>query len=383
MFKHSQMMKYVMWSALNIIFKRRNKYIDSLRPSYVLVMLNGFIGDVVQSTPILSALKRKWPEAAVDYCVYERSSAGLMNNPNIRKVIRSDIYGPWSLLKPLPIVRLARRLKRERYDLAICLGGDATYGIVARMAGIKYVAGLIDKEYKNAFLDLPVLTPYDDKQPRVEHYRRLGESIGLDFTKGLLPEVFWTKQDEVLVDGLINAQNKPLIAIFAGTGPNAFRPWAHRAWPAKNWIKLIENLSKKYPNVAMVLLGKGDDRIINQEITGSIKGLKIYDLTDKTNYSQMSYALSKCNLLISTDSSPVFAAAAVGCPMIVLYGPEWPERSQPVGAVGWHPVYIEMKCRDYCCSFPSRPPICQNECMKNIAVEMVMQAVNDTWKTSG
>ena len=365
------MINKIVWLLLGIIYKHRAISYYERQPLSVLVMLNGQIGDVVQTTPVLRALKTKWPNAVIDYCVYNNSVESLTNNPNIRQIIKADEYGPWSLSKPRAIVKLTRRLKKNNYDLAVCLGNDATYGIVARLAGIKYIAGLIDKEYKNAFLDLPVLTPYDDKRPRVEHYRILGESMGLDFTKGLLPEVFWTKQDEVIIDGHINAQNNPLIAIFAGTGPNAYRPWAKRAWPIKSWAELIQKLSTEYPEAGFILLGRGGDRVINQEIILSAKTENICDLTDKTTYPQLAYALSKCNMLVSTDSSPVFAAAAVGCPLVVLYGPEWPQRSQPVGASTWRPVTVDMACREYCCSFPAKAPVCQNECMSNITVDMV------------
>lgn len=371
MFKLHQQFNIWVWTAINKSFKRSGRNIDSLCPSRILVMLNGQIGDVVQTTPILWAVKTKWPNSVIDYCVYNNSADGLTNNPNIRQIINADNYGSWSLSKPRAIVKLARMLNENNYDLAVCLGNDATYGMVARLAGIKYIAGLIDKEYKNAFLDLPVLAPYDDKRPRVEYYRILGESMGLNFTKGLLPEVFWTKQDEVIIDGHINAQNKPLIAVFAGTGPNAYRLWAKRSWPVKNWAELIQKILMEYPDAGFVLLGRGGDRAVNQEIILSAKTEKICDLTDKTTYPQLAYALSKSNMLISTDSSPVFAAAAVGCPLVVLYGPEWPQRSQPMGALTWHPVTVDMACREYCCSFPAKAPVCKNECMTNITVDMV------------
>ncbi|MBU1575741.1 MAG: glycosyltransferase family 9 protein [Candidatus Edwardsbacteria bacterium] len=380
MFKLHYSLNLLVWAVLCKAFKRSGRNIDSLCPAHILVMLNGQIGDVVQTTPVLRSLKTKWPKAEIDYCVCKNSMDGLTNNPNIRQIVKADEYGPWSLLKPVSIIKLARTLKKNNYDLAVCLGNDATYGIVARMAGIKYIAGLIDKEYKNAFLDLYVYAPYNEKRPRVEYFRMLGESIRLDFAKGLLPEVFWTKQDEALIDGIIKAQNKPLIAIFAGTGPNAFRPWAKRSWPVKNWAELIQKLLTEYPDAGFVLLGRGGDREVNKEIILSAKAENICDLTDKTTYPQLAYALSKCNLLVSTDSSPVFAAAAVNCPLVVMYGPEWPQRSQPVGAQYWRPVTIDMVCREYCCSFPAKAPVCNNECMKNIPAQQVLEMIKTVLK---
>lgn len=372
-------MNKFLWKTLNLAFKRNSTLPQSL-PQKIIVMLNGQLGDVVQTTPVLKAIRDKWPDACVDYCVRKNASYGLEGNPNIRHIIFADEYGPWSITNPIAMYRLAAKIRKNNYAIALCLGNDPTYGTVVRMAGIKYIAGIIDSEYKTAFLDEYYTVPYDDTKPRVLNYKTLGEKVGLVFQDTILPEVHWKKEDEDYIDSLLEVENKKYVAIFSGSGPNAYRPWAKRSWPASKWAELIKLIARENSDITFLLLGKDKDAIVNSEIINEIKDIKTINLTDKTTFTQLAYVLSKSRLLISTDSSPVFAAASVNCPTLVLYGPEWPERARPVGMKDWCPVSVEFACRKYCASFPQKAPICNNECMKNISLEKVYQSAKDRIK---
>lgn len=335
-------------------------------------MLNGQLGDILQTTPILSALKRKWPEAKIDYCLHSKCKEALDKNPFVDEIIYSDKFGRWSFTPPWSLLRLAITLRKKRYDIAICLGADTSYRFVAYMSGIKCIASLIDKDYKKAWADVIVVAPYDQQKPRVLNYYELGLKLGLEFNRGLLPVIRWSKEDETYIDNLIK-NNYNNIAIFAGTGKNANRPWAQRGWLVDKWVDLINIILSNSKKTNIFLIGKDNDKNINKKIVNNISEKRIIDLTDKTTIQQLAYLFTKCKLLISTDSSPVFVGAATGCPLVVLYGPEWPERSQPVGSTNWNPVYVDLDCRDYCCSFPAKPPVCKNECMANISVDMVYE----------
>jgi hypothetical protein len=64
---------------------------------------------------------------------------------------------------------------------------------------------------------------------------------------------------------------------------------------------------------------------------------------------------------------------------VVVYGPEWPERTSP-STDNWYPVFVELPCRDWCASFPATAPECNNECMSLVTVEMVMTKIDQVMK---
>jgi ADP-heptose:LPS heptosyltransferase len=145
------------------------------------------------------------------------------------------------------------------------------------------------------------------------------------------------------------------------------------------WVDLAQKLVRHYPGIKTLLIGTNQEAEANKKIASSLPETRVIDLSGETSFPQLGPVLKRCKLLISNDSVPVFVAAAVGCPSIVIYGPEWPERAQPLNA-NWHPVYVEVDCRDNCCSLPDKAPPCKNECMESITVEAVLEAIDKVTK---
>jgi ADP-heptose:LPS heptosyltransferase len=361
----------MIWRVLKLIFSRNNIR-PKTSPENILFIRFAALGDVLQTTPALAAARRKWSGARIDYLVYKSSAHALDNNPDVNGIIIGDKGGKLGPRNPVHIMKMAVKLRASRYDLAVCLGSNPTAGILARMAGIKYIAGLIYDKRKGIFLDEYEIVGYDDKRPRQKTYADLLNKIGIPMDEHERPVLKWNSDDKKLIDGLVKDSGTPFIAIFGGGGINEWRPWAGRKWDTAKWQELIARINMHLKGkCTFILLGTDVERNLNEGIKGT--DIPTLDLTGKTSFSQLGYLLSLCKLLITTDSSPVFAASAVGCPSIVLYGPEWTERSHPLGGGEWHPVTVEAECRDFCCTFPDKPPVCINECMTGITVDMVYE----------
>lgn len=373
------MIKKILWQLVHFVaghFKRKVNE-EKILPRKILIMRYGFLGDVLQTTPVLKVLHKKWPEAKIDYWVSNAAAPALKNNPHINTIISADTYGPINYKKPWGILKNASLVRKEHYDLAVCLGSDPMYGLLAWLSGVKFRVGLITDKKKSAFLTKWVEVTLGDRVSRQERYMELIKQLNIEVPDGEEKiEMFWSEDDVKKVDSLLGKEQSNLLALFCGAGPPRFRPWANRRWDIRHWIELASKIIKKYSYIKILLIGADQEVENTQKLQSNLPKNKVINLVGKTNFSQLGAILKKCRMLISNDSAPVFVAAAVGCPVVVIYGPEWPERSQPIGAENWQPVFVDIDCRDYCASFPQKPPECENECLSSITVKMVLEKID-------
>lgn len=347
----------------------------------ILVMRYGFLGDVLQTTPVIKVLRKTWPNAEIHYWVADAAAPALMNNPHISSVISADAHESLSLRKPFAVIRHALMLRRARYDLAICLGTDPFYGFLAWLARIKFRVGLIEDAKKSAFLHLWIESPLSARGSHQLKYLQVVTLLNIGPGDEKI-EMFWSASNEKSAEEYLREETN-VIALFCGGGPNRFRPWANRRWRSDLWIDLARKLIQLYPETKILLTGTNQELETNKEIASALPKDKLIDLTGRTSFTQLGPILQRCRLLVSNDSAPVFVAAAVDCPVVVIYGPEWPERTRPGGTTQWYPVSVDIPCRDYCASLPDKAPECENECMSKITVEMVLERIENALNNIG
>jgi len=371
------MLNRIFWKLINTFKIGFLNEVNVTNPKRILVMRYGFLGDVLQTTPILNALHKKWPKAKIDYWVSRTAAPALANNTYVSDILDADLFGQLNIKKPLPILRYALFLRKKHYDLAVCLGSDPFYGLLAWLSGVRYRIGLIVNKDKAVFLHKWIKTPLGDRVSRQRRYLELIKQLDIEVPVGEEHiQIFWIKDDTAKVEELLGKEKGNLVAIFCGSGPMRFRPWANRRWDIRNWIELTQKIIKNYSDIKIVLLGTAQELESTQNIKSNLPQNKVINLVGKTNFAQMGPILKRCRMLVSNDSSPIFVAAAVGCPVVAIYGPEWPERARPIGAQNWVPIFVDIDCRDYCASFPDQAPNCKTECMSSITVEMVLEKID-------
>jgi len=366
-----------LWYILNTFMIKRSIKM-SVFPKKILVMRYGALGDVLQTTPVLSALHSFWPDAKIDYWASGSAASALSYNPLVSKIVNADMNGALGITRPLALLRHALMLRSFGYDLAVCLGTDPFYGLLAWLSGIKRRAGLILNKNKATFLQTWIEYTLGEKTGLQAKSNALMQLLSSNITAvDSCPIMFWNLSDEEKITDLLGPRDDPLIAFFPGGGVNKFRPWANRRWRTDKWVALGNKILEKRDGFRIVLFGTKVDVSVIADIVKMLPHDRIINLTEQTTFSQLAPMLKRCRLLISTDSAPVFVAAAVGCPVIVIYGPEWPERTRPSGTQLWYPAYADIECRDNCATFPAKSPICQNECIDSVTVEMVSDRVSD------
>jgi heptosyltransferase-2/heptosyltransferase-3 len=103
-------------------------------------------------------------------------------------------------------------------------------------------------------------------------------------------------------------------------------------WPNERWAQVLRHLRANHPDHALVLLGTGPEFALNEELRAlaNIRGL--YNVADDLPIPRLLALLDRARGLVTVDSGPAHAAAAVGCPQVVLFGKALPSLYRPWGA---------------------------------------------------
>jgi ADP-heptose:LPS heptosyltransferase len=131
----------------------------------------------------------------------------------------------------------------------------------------------------------------------------------------------------------------PLLLIQAGNkrtmrrGPKRLAV-NHKYWPKERWAAVILFLRARCPKHRIVLLGTGPEHALNEELIAAASVENVVNAADDLPIPRLVALLARASGLVTVDSGPAHAAAAVGCPQVVLFGRASPTLYQPRGISG-------------------------------------------------
>jgi ADP-heptose:LPS heptosyltransferase len=133
--------------------------------------------------------------------------------------------------------------------------------------------------------------------------------------------------------------SRPLIAVQVGNKRTMRRGLRRLAvnskyWPNERWVAVLRYLRARNPSHAVVLLGTGPESLLNQEIMVSAGVDELYNAADDLPVPRLVALLAHAQGLITVDSGPAHAGAAVGCPQVVLFGKASTSLYRPWGSAG-------------------------------------------------
>ena len=150
---------------------------------------------------------------------------------------------------------------------------------------------------------------------------------------------------------------------------NVSARWPTKRWPAASFAEVADRLQQEGCG-AVVMIGGPDERADVAAVNGMMKTPAI-DLAGATTVGLLPALLSRASMLITNDSGPMHIAAAVGAPVVALFGPTCAARTGPYG-VGHHVLTGNVPCR------PCFSRTCHNtlplECLRMVSPEQVLAA---------
>jgi hypothetical protein len=108
----------------------------------------------------------------------------------------------------------------------------------------------------------------------------------------------------------------------------------NKYWPNERWVEVLRQVRLRCPDHAIVLLGTGPEYTLNAEVMALANVAGLYNAADDLPIPKLVALLERADGLITVDSGPAHAAAAVGCPLVVLFGKALPSLYRPWGTAG-------------------------------------------------
>jgi hypothetical protein len=108
----------------------------------------------------------------------------------------------------------------------------------------------------------------------------------------------------------------------------------NKYWPNERWAEVLRHVRQQCPDHAIVLLGTRPEYALNREVAALANIARLYNAADDLPIPRLVALLARAAGLITVDSGPAHAAAAVGCPLVVLFGKALPSLYRPWGSAG-------------------------------------------------
>lgn len=356
-----------------------------MRIKKILIIATRQIGDTLITTPLISAIKKKWPDAQIGFLGYQSSMNMLTGNTDIHELI-----GTKSRLKFIDYFKQFFQLF-QRYDLAF----------ITQPSDRAYIYGLVAARHRVGVIP---------SEPKLNWWKKKVclHTVEVDYfhqhviTEKLRLMELWLNAEELFGTGISVRPPKSVdlpahIQKQLSNSTIVIHPsplTAYKRLPLTNWVKLIEILSQNYQ---IILSGApvAQDRELNQSIIDLLNPAtkeKIINLDGRLKLDQLSTLLRQTNLYIGVDTSVTHLAAACNAPTIVLFGATPPTNfgPWPNGFIGKQPYQLRspiqkvgnvsiiqgpgdcVPCRKAGCD---DHPNSRSDCLVNLSVDSVLSAI--------
>lgn len=289
---------------------KRFKLPEKIR-KILVIRLDG-IGDVLLSTPVYEALKKRYPSAKLTILVSSYTKGVIEMNPYVDNVFMLD--NTWfttdSKTNFSVILSMIRKIRKENFDIGIDLRGDIRnillmfFGKVGYRVGYGITGG--------GFL-LNKMPSYEKEMHEVDKNLKLIQGLDCKVIDRRL-QIYYSQADEANILNLLEREHvgkdEILLAVHMETG------YPSKSWKKERFVQLLQEMHKRdYGKI--VLIGVNNDngfRNIYEQLE-----CNYINTVGKLSIRQLAVLLERCAVLVSCDSGPVHVATAVRTPCIVLF----------------------------------------------------------------
>lgn len=325
----------------------------------ILIVLFGAIGDVVRAMPLAMRVRREFPKSRITWAVEPPAAPLLERHPAIdeRLVFRRDLGARafWPFLAAI---------RRRRFDLTLDLQRHLKSGIVSRASGAPIRIGFHRANTKegNWLFNSRTIPAQRHWSSKLRQYLAFADALGLEKA----PIEFGLalgREEEAGVERLLDGVESPFVAAFVGS------TWQSRWWSAEQTAAVLRALRARFGLAAVLIGAPGREAEFARDIERASAG-EAKNLAGRTSLRDLIGVFARARVAFGPDSGPMHIAAAVGTPVVSLWGATSPLRSAPygsedlaiVGEVACHPCYLR------------RCPVGQL-CMQQIDVNRVLSAL--------
>lgn len=365
--------KYLTSSLINFLFYRR-KIGQNSKVGKILVIKTDYLGDLVMSTGVFSALRESFPHAQMALLTNSQMATVFRNDKNFNRVM---IYDPkfhcrragkrYNLVQNLPLLR---ELRKEQFDLIVDLSSDPlTIMLALTYAFRAYRAERDTLRTKDTFrkywrlLSGGLRRDVSMEHEMSRHQQVLNRAgIRTDSMETYFP-----------LDEQGQEEADRFVQVHELTGYAVIQPgshWSIRRWAPEKFARLGDRLIDRY-DLRVVLSGSPAERELLLKVKSSMAGEAVLQ-TGELSIQGLAALVGGAQLFVGNDSGPAHIAAALGVPTVAIMGTADIERYRPYGP-NTEICYRAVRCGP-CYAGDCYMP--ENICLQPVEVEEVLEKID-------
>ena len=341
----------------------------------ILMVRLSSIGDLVHTLPALSALRRRFPDATIDWLVETRHRDVLLSNPDVNELVEVDTFR-WRkrLFSPATwreIAASVREIRKRDYDVVLDLQGTIKSSVAARLAKSDRHVGCATSALKEKAASLF----YSERigvngAPHhvIDRHLRLLTAFDIETHERNFPIVVPDEMDQAAAEKLESLGLSDYVVLNPGAS------WVTKRWDPEKFGALAAALAEELKLPSLVIWGPGEEDIARRIVETSGASAK---LAPPTGVRGVIPYIRRARLFVSGDTGPMHLASAFGVPVVGIFGPTDAAKNGPFGA-GDEVVWENVPCGP---CYKRRCPGYGNVCMTSIEVDDVLEAVRRRLQT--
>lgn len=292
------------------------------RPDRILIIRTSAIGDVIHGLPVLSLLRQSFPSAKLVWVAEEHVAPILASHPHLDELILLNTRRWRRNWKSTgEVFSFLKKCRSHRPDIAIDIQGLMKSALIAWLSGARVRIGFTGRLCKERAAALLYNKRIDASKFKhvVDMNLALLEPLGVRDTE---PEFHLHIEDET------KSKAKRFVEKLGGK-PVVINPgatWKTKEWGAENYASVAGWIAKELKKPVVITWGPGERSLA--EKTAEAAGDRIM-VAPPINLQGLMALLSESFLFIGPDTGPMHIAAALGLPVVALFGPTDPERNGP------------------------------------------------------
>ena len=313
----------------------------------ILVVKLSSLGDLFHALPVICPIQQEL-NATIDWVTQTPYVDLVKCFPDVNRVIafpRRDFFKHWSAF--------VRDLRREKYDLVLDLQGLLKSALVARIArGRKRIGPSFAREGSRLFYSA-VAGPKNKNRHAVDEVLDVVRYLGCEVQKPEFPVAFPKG---------VTPQPKPRVAFIPCSR------WRTKNWPPERFVEVGRALQKR-AGATIFLVGSPEDQSVCDDIEKQLGG-RVVNVCGKTSLVELGSLLQEMDLTVTVDSGPMHMAAAIGRPVLAVFGATDPKRTGPPYGETHRVIALEgLECRP---CFSDRCARRDLACLRGLPAERVI-----------
>ncbi len=345
--------KWIGCPALYLLGKLHRQQVCPTSYQKIALIKTAAVGDTIILSAMVAEIKSVIPQANITVICSKNNAAMVRTLPNIDKIEIFVMKAPYQSLKRIKAL--------GHYDLVLDFGPwPRINALIAWQLAADFKVGFYRPDtHRHYIYDAKV--EHSDKLHEIENYRNILRGAGIEPT-GLLPDL--------RTESRIRTDKYAVFHLFPGGAMDMQRRWSN-----ENWLKLAEEIHKKYGTKILLSGGPTDCEEAAQVCEKLIgQGMPAENIAGKYSLADMASILQNARFVVSVNTGIMHYAAAVGVPLVAIHG--------ATSEVRWGPlsnssvvVKSSPDCQP-CISLGFESNCTKPICMEKVTVAMVMDAVN-------